>query len=64
MIVKLRALTALVSILCIPLISFSQPGGGGPGGGGPPVPITGVEYLVGGGVLMGLRYLYNRKKNR
>jgi hypothetical protein len=54
----------------------AQPGGGGPPGGGGgggkgppcgtppcnPVPITGIEYLLGAGALIGVRYLRKRRR--
>jgi hypothetical protein len=50
------------ALLMLPsFILVAQPGGGGsPGNNG--VPLTGIEYLVGGGALMGLRYFRNRMK--
>ena len=42
---------------------FAQPGN--PGGGGGPdggVPITGIEYLLGGGILYGIRSLLKARK--
>lgn len=45
---------------------FGQPGGGPPGnpGGNPDVPISGLEYLIGGGIVYGIRSLLKaRKKN-
>jgi drug/metabolite transporter (DMT)-like permease len=61
---KIKRLSIFVLLFGYALTGLAQPGGGGSPGGGPPVPITGIEYLVGGGVLMGLRYLFNRKKDR
>jgi hypothetical protein len=47
---------------------FGQPGGGGnpcPGGNcDPDVPITGIEYLIGGGALFGIRTLMKRMKQK
>jgi hypothetical protein len=42
-----------------------QPGGGPPGNpGNPDVPITGLEFLIGGGLFYGIRSLLKaRKKN-
>ncbi len=49
-------------ILATPLTSFCQPGGGNPGGGGAPVPITGLELLIGSGVLLGLKRAIESKR--
>ncbi len=40
----------------------SQPGN--PGGGGTPVPITGIEYLIGLGGLYGVKKLLGRSKKK
>lgn len=41
----------------------AQPGGGGsPGGGGPPVPISGIEWILGAGALLGAKKLYRNRK--
>lgn len=53
-------LTALVVVLLLtPLIGWSQPG--------PPpdpdVPISGIEFLLGGGALLGIRQLWARAKS-
>jgi hypothetical protein len=52
----------VLTIFLILLLSFglnAQPGagaGGNPGGGGaPPVPISGIEFLVGAGCLVGIK---------
>ena len=45
-------------------VLFAQPGDPG-GNPDTPIPITGVEYLIGGGVLYGVRSLLKaRKKQR
>ena len=44
-------------------VAVSQPGGGGPGGGGDPdVPITGLEFLLVAGGILGAKRLMNLKK--
>lgn len=43
---------------------FSQPGGGGPGGGLPPVPISGVEWLLLAGGALGVRRIYQKINKR
>lgn len=53
-----------VMILIIPFLVFGQPTGGGPPSPMQPVPITGIEILVGAGALLGAkRMLANRKSN-
>jgi hypothetical protein len=39
--------------LIISTFAYSQPGGGGNPGRGKPVPITGIEYLLAAGGLLG-----------
>jgi|GEM_PF-2440790 hypothetical protein len=48
------------------VMTMAQPGGGGDPGGGQPVPISGLEILVGAGALLGARKLYQTRtsKNR
>jgi hypothetical protein len=72
----MTSLHKYIFILVISMLSFcsseAQPGsggGGGPGGGGGgnpgggnPVPITGIEILIGAGGAYGLRKLMKRKK--
>lgn len=44
---------------------YGQPPTGGPPGNPPPpngVPITGIEYLLGGGILYGIRSLLKARK--
>jgi hypothetical protein len=41
-------------------MAIAQPGGGGPTT--PPVPISGIEILLGAGALLGARRLYNLRK--
>jgi hypothetical protein len=51
-----------VVLLIQAVVVFGQPGD--PGNPDNPVPITGLEYLLGGGVLYGIRSLLKaRKKN-
>jgi hypothetical protein len=40
----------------------AQPGD--PGGGDPDVPITGIEYLIGAGALLGIRKFVKKNNNR
>ena len=47
----------------LPATLLAQPGGGNPGGGGPPVPITGIEVLIGLGGALGLKKMMSKKKN-
>lgn len=40
----------------------AQPGGGGDPGGGEPVPISGIEILIGMGALLGGKKVFDRYK--
>jgi hypothetical protein len=58
-----------LAILVSTVPALAQPGGGGnpcPGGQpcNPHVPITGIEYLIGGGALFGIRTLLKRMKQK
>ncbi len=55
----LNTLLAL-ALLCMPLLVSAQPGDPG---GDPDVPITGIEWLIGGGALLGARNLWARFKS-
>ena len=55
----------LFSILLFTLISFqgqSQPAN--PGGGGKPLPITGIEILIGAGAAFGIKKIISRVKSK
>lgn len=64
-------LVFMLTLFCI--VSQAQPGsggGGGPGGGGgggagggTPVPITGIELLIGAGGAYGLKKMLQKRKN-
>lgn len=65
---------SIASLLLISAFAgFAQPGGGGPpgGGGAPcanppcnPVPITGIELLIGMGAALGVRTVINKKRGK
>jgi hypothetical protein len=55
----LTPLFLLLFLLC-PLLVAAQPGDPG---GDPDVPITGIEFLLGGGALLGIRQLWARAKS-
>ncbi len=42
----------ILILILLPLLGVSQPGDPG---GNPDVPITGIEFLLGGGALLGIR---------
>ncbi len=54
----LNTLLAL-ALLCLPFLVAAQPGDPG---GDPDVPISGIEWLIGGGALFGIRKLWGRFK--
>lgn len=55
--------TAVAFVWQIPDV-FSQPGNPGGGGGPDGVPITGIEYLLGGGILYGIRSLLKKAREK
>ncbi|NOT76599.1 MAG: hypothetical protein HOP08_16845 [Cyclobacteriaceae bacterium] len=57
-------LTLTVFFSLVSVLGFAQPGGDPGGGGNPTVPITGIEFLLGGGLLIGLRGLIAKFKSR
>ncbi len=54
---RFLVLTCFLTLLG--LVGYGQPGDPG-GGGNPTVPITGIEFLLGGGVAIGLRTIVQR----
>ncbi len=50
-------------LLFLPLLVAAQPPPPGDPGGDPDVPITGIEFLMGGGALLGVRHLIGRLKS-
>ena len=50
-----------LAVLLLPQLIFAQPGDPG---GDPDVPITGIEFLLGGGLILGLRKIMLRIKSR
>ena len=57
---KLLKVVQLLFLLSLSVTSYAQPGGGGDPGEN--VPITGIEILLIGGGLFGVRKLLNRDK--
>lgn len=49
----------VIAVFLLPLIGNAQPGNPG---GDPDVPISGIEWLIGGGVMLGLRRIIKKKK--
>ncbi|CAN5509215.1 hypothetical protein BH10BAC4_BH10BAC4_17680 [soil metagenome] len=47
--------------ILIPILGISQPGDPG---GDPDVPITGIEFLLGGGLLLGVRKIISNFKSK
>ena len=48
-------------LLALPVLGICQPGDPG---GDPDVPITGIELLLGGGILLGIRKIYFQIKSK
>ena len=61
----MRILTPLfiLAFLLFPLLVSGQPPGDPGGGVDPDVPITGIELLIGGGALLGIRQMLARRKS-
>jgi hypothetical protein len=53
--------TLVLALMVVSATAFGQPGDPG---GDPDVPITGLEYLIGGGALFGIRTLLKRMKQK
>ena len=61
----MKPIRLILLLVVFNLVSFSlsaQPGDPG-GGGNPTVPITGIEFLLGGGAILGLRKIIVRIKS-
>jgi hypothetical protein len=48
--------------LLMAICAYAQPGGGGDPGGGQPVPISGIELLLGAGAALGVKRLVDLRK--
>jgi hypothetical protein len=55
-------LLSLTILLLTVVPVLAQPGGGGDPGGGQPVPISGLEVLLVGGALLGIRSLKSMRR--
>ena len=51
----------ILLFILLPMLGFSQPGDPG---GDPDVPITGIEFLLGGGLILGIRKIIAQVKSR
>jgi len=51
----------IIFLVMLPVLGMSQPGDPG---GDPDVPITGIELLLGGGALLGLRQALKSRKEK
>ena len=56
------SLLPLIMLLLTAIPALAQPGGGGDPGGGQPVPISGLEVLLVGGALLGIRSLKSMRR--
>lgn len=57
-----KILSILLFLLAGSYYAMSQPGSNPGGGVKPGVPITGIEWVLGAGALLGARKMYNRHK--
>lgn len=57
----MKTLKILIPALIVTIQLYAQPGGGGPPGGGKPVPLSGIEYLIISGGILGAYKLFKRK---
>ncbi len=48
-------------LMFVATVAIGQPGD--PGGGGNPTPISGIEILIGGGAVLGIRKFFHRNKS-
>jgi hypothetical protein len=51
----------ILFLILLPLLGVCQPGDPG---GDPDVPITGIEILLGGGVLLGVKRILSQMRSR
>jgi hypothetical protein len=54
-------LLLILILILLPMLGVAQPGDPG---GDPDVPLTGIEFLLGGGVLYGIRTILTQRKSR
>jgi hypothetical protein len=57
-----KAVLIITFLLLMAINTYSQPGGGGDPGGGQPVPLSGVEFLLGLGAALGVKRLMDLRK--
>ena len=60
---QIRLIILLLICNLVSFLVFSQPGDPG-GGGNPSVPITGIEFLLGGGILLGIKNEFQTKSKK
>jgi len=58
---KIARYSFALAFLLLSMCALGQPGDPG-GGGNPTVPISGIEFLIGGGAILGLRRLLQSNK--
>lgn len=57
-----KTLSILLFLLANGYFGVAQPGSNPGGGGKPGVPISGIEWVLGAGALLGARKMYNKHK--
>lgn len=58
-----RILICLAFLVISAVAGYAQPGNPPPPDPGDPVPLSGIELLIGAGVMLGIRKLIKREKN-
>jgi hypothetical protein len=62
---KLRGLLIFMIFVCFCTVGFAQPGPNDPPGGNPfGVPLSGIEWLLVSGALLGLKKIHKNYKGR
>lgn len=62
--IRLKLFLYIAFLLLAHQISIAQPGGGGDPGGGEPVPLGGLEILLGLGAALGAKRILDLRKGK
>ncbi len=58
-----RTLLCLILFFCAAVAAYAQPGNPPPPDPGDPVPLSGIELLIGAGAIVGIRKLIKKGRN-